>query len=74
MASGALLTIGLAHLGDILEYLETGTVCIPAPQGGDTELSAVQAPLELHAGSVGVTVIVPRSLLDDLPALSAGRG
>lgn len=73
-APGALMTIGLAHLGDILEFLESGTVCIPAPPAGDVELPAVQAQLTLRASPVGITVIVPRSLLDNLPAKIAGRG
>lgn len=73
-APGALLTIGLAHLGDILEFLESGTVCIPAPPAGDAELPAVQAPLALRASPVGITVIVPRALLDNLPITVADRG
>lgn len=73
MAPGALLTIGLAHLGDILEFLESGTVCIPVPPTGAAELPAVQAPLTLRASPVGITVIVPRSLLDNLPVTVADR-
>ncbi|MCM2264601.1 MAG: hypothetical protein NDI73_05350 [Desulfuromonadales bacterium] len=73
-APGALLTIGLAHLGDILEFLESGTVCIPAPPAGDAELPAVQASLTLLANPVGITVIVPPALLDNLPGTVADRG
>lgn len=73
-SSGALLTVGLAHLGDILEFLETGEVHIPAPPAAGDKLPAVQSPLTLCDIPVGITVIVPNSLLGSLPPASPVRG
>jgi len=72
-ASGALLTIGLAHLDDILAYLDAGVVNIPAPSPLATELPGQQSPLKLHKDPIGITVIVPRSLLGSLPQAQSDR-
>jgi hypothetical protein len=67
-ASSAMLTIGLAHLGDILEFLESGEIHIPAMRTDGADLPAVQVPLDLFKSPTGITVIIPHSLLEMLPA------
>ena len=66
--ASAMLTIGLAHLGDIIEFIESGAIHIPAMRTGETDLPAVQVPLALFKNPTGITVIVPHSLLEKLPA------
>lgn len=56
----AMLTIGMAHLKDIVRFLEKGQIHIPAAPG---DFEAYNAPLELKKDKVEVTVIVPRALL-----------
>jgi hypothetical protein len=63
-----MLTIGLAHLGDILEFLESGEIHIPAMRTDGADLPAVQVPLDLFKSQTGITVIIPHSLLEKLPA------
>jgi hypothetical protein len=64
----AMLTIGLAHLGDIIGFIESGEIHIPAMRSSGAELPAVQVPLDLFKSPTGITVIVPHSLLEKLPA------
>lgn len=66
--ASAMLTIGLAHLGDIIEFIESGEVQIPAMRTSGADLPAVQGPLDLFKNSTGITVIVPHSLVEKLPA------
>jgi len=73
-ASGALLTIGMAHLDDILEFIKAGEVHIPAPPAASAKLPAVQSQLTLRDIPVGITVIVPHSLLGSLPPAPPVRG
>jgi hypothetical protein len=63
-----MLTIGLAHLGDIIGFIESGEIHIPAMRSSGAELPAVQVPLDLFKSPTGITVIVPHSLLEKLPA------
>lgn len=57
-APAAMLTIGLAHLDDIVLFLEAKEVRIDAQQ----PFPALRSELELLKRNVNVTVIVPRSL------------
>ena len=66
--ASAMLTIGLAHLGDIIEFIESGEIHIPAMRTSGADLPAVQAPLDLFKSPTGITVIVPQSLLEKLPS------
>jgi hypothetical protein len=61
----AILTIGMAHLNEIITFLELGKIEIPAPRIGASGFQAYSEPLELLAKEIGVTVIVPRAILDD---------
>jgi len=72
-ASGALLTIGLSHLDDILEFLDTGTIALPARDGLPTQLGE-RLPPTPGSQPFGVTVIIPRSLLDNARVAHLDRG
>ena len=62
-APKAMLTIGLAHLPDLVRYLEAGNISITAAPGGESLFPPFHARLTLDRKDVGVTIIVPRSLL-----------
>ena len=64
-APKVMLTIGLAHLADIVRYLETGEIFIPSPPDSGGHFPSFQAQLALDRQDVGVTIIVPRSLLSN---------
>lgn len=61
----AILTIGMAHLDEIIRFLESGKIDVPAPQLGASGFEAYTDALDLLDQECGVTVIVPRALLDD---------
>lgn len=69
----AMLTIGMAHLDEILKFLEAGRIEIPAVETGGGNLPAYTEELAHFEKEVGVTVIVPRALLDER-ALQAVAG
>ena len=60
----AILTIGMTHLDEIIKFLETERIEIPAPQLGGSGFPAYSENLEQWAEEIGVTVIVPRAILD----------
>lgn len=68
LPGGAILTIGLAHLDDIVDFLKTGQVRIPAPRAAVSALPMVETDLALPKSPFGVSVIVPHSLVQ--PALT----
>ena len=61
----AILTIGMAHLDEILKFLEMERMEILAPPVGNSGFQDYKETLELLAQGVGVTVIVPSALLLD---------
>ena len=61
----AILTIGMVHLDEIIKFLDMGRIEISAPQIGANGFQTYSETLELLAQQVGVTVIVPRAILDD---------
>lgn len=61
----AILTIGMAHLDEIIKFIELGKIEIPAPRIGASGFQAYSEALELLDKEIGVTVIVPRAILDD---------
>ena len=63
----AMLTIGQAHLGDLLRMLRGGEIHIPAPQPENTLFPPLDQTLQLRAAGIGVAVIVP-------PTLAEGQG
>ncbi len=62
----SILTIGLAHLGDILEFIASGEVQPPANDMAGANLSFVPVSSKPDKRAVGITVIVPHSLLESL--------
>jgi hypothetical protein len=59
----AMVTIGMSHLDDLVDFLEKGRIHIPPEQAGKEAFHAYNAPLRLAKEDIGVTVIVPRALL-----------
>jgi hypothetical protein len=67
----AIFTIGMAHVGEIVRFLENGEVAIaPAKVAGYQPYVDL---LKLTEAGYGVTVILPRSLSDDQEALRLAR-
>jgi hypothetical protein len=60
----AMLTIGQAHLGDLLRMLRGGEIHIPAPQPGNPLFPPLDQTLQLRAAGIGVAVIVPSALAE----------
>jgi hypothetical protein len=60
----AILTIGMTHLDEMIKFLKMGRIEIPAPSSGTSDFTPHSETLELLANQVGVTVIIPRALLD----------
>lgn len=60
----AMLTIGQAHLGDLLRMLRGGKIHIPAPQPGNARFPPLDQTLQLSAAGIGVAVIVPSALAE----------
>ena len=63
----AMLTIGLSHLDDIVAFLEAGAIDIAPLHTARVDFPAETSELELLKRQVGVTVIVPHSLVARLP-------
>lgn len=63
----SILTIGLAHLGDILEFIASGEVQPLANDIAGVTFSYAPVSSNPDNRSVGITVIVPHSLLESLP-------
>lgn len=61
-APRAMLTIGLAHLEDLLRTLRQGAIHIPAPTPDAATLPELDEPLQLTTQACGVAVIVPAPL------------
>ena len=71
--AGAMLTIGLAHLDEIIQFLEDGEIRIPAPQNSGSDSRGFSSELELAKKEVGVTVIVPRVLIEQFETYADGK-
>lgn len=69
----SILTIGLAHLGDILEFIASDEVQPPANDIAGANLSYVPVSSNPDKRSIGITVIVPHSLLERLPPEPGNR-
>jgi hypothetical protein len=69
----AMLTIGMAHLPDLIDYLETGRIQLPVPATEDQGFESLNAELELVRQAMGVTIIVPRALCDGRTPLQTAR-
>lgn len=62
-APNAMLTIGLAHLEDIISFLEAGEISIAGLQTADSTFPSQRTKLALLEKQVNITVIVPRALM-----------
>ena len=60
----AIFTIGMAHLDEIVRFLRDGRIEVKAPPLS-TNYQDLDAVLELIKEGYGVTVILPRTLIDD---------
>jgi hypothetical protein len=69
----AMMTIGMAHLDDLIDYLETGRIQLPVPATEDQGFESLNAELELVRQAMGVTIIVPRTLYDSRTPLQMAR-
>jgi hypothetical protein len=61
----AILTIGMAHLDEMIKFLEAERIEVLAPPIGASGFQDYREVLNLVAQEVGVTVIVPRVMLAD---------
>ncbi len=66
MTPRVMLTIGLAHLDEIVKFFENEEIRIPAPQSSESDCQAFSSELELLKKKVGVTIIVPRVLIEKI--------
>lgn len=73
MPKSSILTIGLAHLDHILDFIESGQGQPPANGIDGTNLSNLPLLSNSAKRSVGITVIVPQSLIKNLPLELASR-
>jgi len=68
-AKKAIFTIGLAHIHMITEYLNKGRIDIASPSSVSTQGKDYRAELNLRKENFGVTVIIPRTLIEDREVL-----
>lgn len=73
-APNAMLTAGLSHLEDIISFLETSEIDMTGRQTASKESSLHQAEPELIKQRVGITVVVPRSLMSKRYAVKNHNG
>lgn len=64
----AVFTIGMNHLDETIRYLQEDRISIASPLAG-TPAGDYEARLLLSDRDYGVTVILPRALLEDKQAL-----
>ena len=73
-APNAMLTVGLSHLEDIISFLETGKSDTTGRQTPSKESTLHQAKPELIKQRIGITVVVPRSLMSKGYAIKNHNG
>ncbi|KJS00366.1 MAG: hypothetical protein VR65_12685 [Desulfobulbaceae bacterium BRH_c16a] len=61
----AMLTIGLNHIQDIVRYFQKDGIDIDTPASADIQPTSYQTELNLLKMGYGVTIIIPRTLVDD---------
>jgi hypothetical protein len=66
----AIFTIGLNHIKEIIDFLELGAISVPAPLFSDTEWGDYSSGLRLLEEGYGVTIIIPRTLVEDRTLLA----
>ena len=65
----AIFTIGMAHIHKIIEYLDEGQINLCSPLSTSNKSENYVADLNLRKEGFGVSVILPRTLADDLKVL-----
>lgn len=65
----AIFTIGMFHLHNIINYLNEKRIRIPAPLPASNESRANMGELNLQKENFGVSIILPRALVDDQKTL-----
>jgi hypothetical protein len=65
----AIFTIGLAHIHKIIDYLNKGRIDIPPLPSASHQGKDYMAELNLRKENFGVTVIIPRTLIEDRKVL-----
>lgn len=65
----AIFTIGMAHIHKIIEYLNEGRINLCSPLSTSNKSENYVADLNLRKEDFGVSVILPRTLADDLKIL-----
>jgi hypothetical protein len=61
----AMLTIGLNHIQDIVRYFQKDGIDIDSPSSAHAQPASYQTELNLLKTGYGVTIIIPRTLVDD---------
>jgi hypothetical protein len=65
----AIFTIGLAHIYKIVEYLNKGRIDIAPPSSTSNQGKGYAAELTLRKENFSITVIIPRTLIEDRKVL-----
>ena len=68
-AKKAIFTIGLAHVRNIVETLNKGQIEIPSPSPALNQGKTYRADLNLQKENFSITVIIPRTLVEDRKVL-----
>ncbi len=69
----AIFTIGLSHIHSIVSYLKEGKITVNAPPHASKNIKDYTAGLNLSKNNYGVTIIIPRTLADDMNTLEMNR-
>ena len=69
----AIFTIGLYHIHEIIRFLNENKIIIRAPKPASTGMKDYAAELNLQKENFGVSVILPRTLLEDKKILEINK-
>jgi hypothetical protein len=69
----AMFTIGLAHVGEIINILQNGSLRLPPAKSGLAEGEMSETTLKLLDQGYGVTVIIPRTLAENKHTLRLAK-
>jgi hypothetical protein len=69
----AMFTIGLAHVGEIINILQHGSLRLPPAKSDLAEGEMSETTLKLLDQGYGVTVIIPRTLAENKQILRLAK-
>jgi hypothetical protein len=69
----AIFTIGIAHLRDIIKYIDAQEITIHPPPSAPGDRADYHAELRLPKDNFGVSIIIPRTLAKDQRLLEINR-